>query len=296
MWLLQPFLRCAKNEEDEAREPHLGVDPISLLAAQDAWIFSGEFLFCTMVKSPSNHHVEEYLFTFSKHLIMQNPKEFIEDCKGLCDVESVEHLGPQVCDLHGTRAEACPPSELKVTVPEDFVQGKSIKTTGPFGEVALKPPPGIQPGESICFRLSPPCQFRVTVPPWAKGGYQARFHLEDGEEVSVKVPEGLRGGDTFEVLPPAMMVKLPTGLEPNDRVIFWSPSKGSRCPEGWYRFRMPQGFPPGAVVSVRIPAMPLAMEEAGADLPLGSEESPLPRVSLNSPLVPNWVRIAHTLK
>ena len=78
--------------------------------------------------------------------------------------------------------------------------------------------------------------------------------------------------------------------------IFWSPSKGSRCPEGWYRFRMPQGFPPGAVVSVRIPAMSLLMEEAGADLPLGSEESPLPRVSLNSPLVPNWVRIAHTLK
>lgn len=38
MWLLQPFLRCAKNEEDEAREPHLGVDPISLLAAQEAWI------------------------------------------------------------------------------------------------------------------------------------------------------------------------------------------------------------------------------------------------------------------
>ena len=256
MWLLQPFLRCAKNEEDEAREPHLGVDPISLLAAQ----------------------------------------EFIEDCKGLCDVESVEHLGPQVCNLHGTQAEACPPSQLTVKVPEDFVQGKTIKTKGPFGEVSLKPPPGVKPGESICFRLSPPCQFRVTVPPWAKGGYQARFHLEDGEEVSVKVPEGLRGGDTFEVLPPAMMVKLPMGLEPNDRVIFWSPSKGSRCPEGWYRFRMPQGFPPGAVVSVRIPAMSLVMEEAGSDLPLGSEESPLPRVSLNSPLVPNWVRIAHTLK
>lgn len=271
--------------------------------------FSGVFFynFVPSVSSPSKHHhgitfLCFYLVTFSKALspfrilFHANPKEFIEDCKGLCDIESVEHLGPQVCDLHGTQAEACPPTELTVKVPEDFVQGKSIKTKGPFGEVSLKPPPGVKPGESICFRLSPPCQFRVTVPPWAKGGYQARFHLEDGEEVSVKVPEGLRGGDTFEVLPPAMMVKLPTGVEPNDRVIFWSPSKGSRCPEGWYRFRMPQGFPPGAVVSVRIPAMPSVMEEAGSDLPLGSEESSLPRVSLNSPLVPNWVRIAHTLK
>mmetsp|Transcript_13191 Transcript_13191/g.27592 ORF Transcript_13191/g.27592 Transcript_13191/m.27592 type:complete len:268 (-) Transcript_13191:8-811(-) len=267
MWFLQSFLRCARNEEDEAREPHLGVDPVSLLASQ----------------------------------------EFIEDCKGLCDVEMVEPLGATCCELHGAVAKAVPPTELTVKVPEDFVQGGAIKATGPFGEVSLRPPPGVQQGESICFRLAPPCQFRVTVPPWAKGGYQARFHLEDGDEVSVKVPNGLQPGDSFEVLPPAMMVKLPEKCQPNDRIIFWSEAKGSRCPEGWYRFRMPQGFSPGTVVSVRIPVMPAIMQQAGYSPPPNSAESPLPRVSLNNGnnyndpidedlLVPNWVRIARTLK
>eukprot|EP00435_Cladocopium_sp_Y103_P018962 s387_g4.t1 len=86
----------------------------------------------------------------------------------------VEPLGPTCCELHGAVAKAVPPTELTVTVPEDFVHGGAIKATGPFGEVSLRPPPGVQQGESICFRLAPPCQFRVTVPPWAKGGYQVR--------------------------------------------------------------------------------------------------------------------------
>eukprot|EP00438_Fugacium_kawagutii_P002457 Skav235885 [mRNA] locus=scaffold5594:18894:20554:+ [translate_table: standard] len=44
--------------------------------------------------------------------------EYVEDCKGLCDVEMVEVLGPTVCSLHGTAAKAVPPTELNVTVPQ----------------------------------------------------------------------------------------------------------------------------------------------------------------------------------
>lgn len=56
MWLLQPFLRCAKNEEDEAREPHLGVDPISLLAAQEAWICFFGFVIVFILYHQIHHH------------------------------------------------------------------------------------------------------------------------------------------------------------------------------------------------------------------------------------------------
>lgn len=241
MWLVEPFLRCRRPDEEDAHEPHLGVDPVSLLAAQS----------------------------------------FIEESKGRCDVESAEPLGPTASALQGARAKAAPPTEVSVPVPQDFVPGSLLKANGPFGVVSVTPPPGVQGGEVLRFRMAPPSQFKITVPPWARGGYKAQFHLDDGEEVSVKVPEGLQPGDTFEVLPPAMMVQLPEGSKPGEKIVFWSDAKGSRCPEGWYRIEVPEGHAPGSVISVRIPALSQVMQDHLLP-PAAPAEDPLPRVSLSA--------------
>ena len=50
------------------------------------------------------------------------------------------------------------------------------------------------------------------------------LNVELGSEV--KVPENLGPGDTFEVLPPAMMVQVPENAKPGDKIVFWSDAKG----------------------------------------------------------------------
>ena len=135
-------------------------------------------------------------------------QSFIEECSCECDVDQVEPLGPQASALMGVPAKAVPPTELTIRLPQNFVSGATIKTKGPFGEVVLKPPPGVPAGQSIRFRLGPPPQlpgshlgldgwprFKVTVPPWARGGYKApafRAYSKSLEPCEGPVPSGRR--------------------------------------------------------------------------------------------------------
>lgn len=245
MWLIEPFLRCARFDDEEGAQPYLGVDDHSLLASQD----------------------------------------FIEELHGSCSV-TAEPLGPVAGPEHGILAKATPPTEVVVVVPKDHSPGQLLRGQGPFGEVQLPPPPGCQPGDSLRFRLAPPILFKITVPPWARGGYEARFQLDAGDEVSVKVPLGLQPGDVFEVLPPAMMVQVPASASTGDQIVFQGEAKGPGCPAGWYRIRLQEDHKPGSVLSVRIPPPSKVMQEQGALLPPAApameDLEPLPRVSLSA--------------
>ncbi|CAJ1343013.1 unnamed protein product [Effrenium voratum] len=165
MWILSPLLRCARGEPEEDAR-------------------------------------EPYLGVDQDGLLAS--QSFIEEFSGTCDV-TAEALGPTAGSQHGHLGKAAAPTDVSVTVPKDYMPGTPLRAAGPFGDVNLKPPPGAKAGEVLRFRLGPSIQFRVTVPPWARGGYEARFALDCGEVVSVKVPDGLQPGDSFEVLPPAMM-------------------------------------------------------------------------------------------
>ncbi|CAJ1405134.1 unnamed protein product [Effrenium voratum] len=258
------------------RKPH-GLLTKSCSEAGSMWILS-PLLRCARPGEPEEDAREPYLGVDQDGLLAS--QSFIEEFSGTCDV-TAEALGPTAGSQHGHLGKAAAPTDVSVTVPKDYMPGTPLRAAGPFGDVNLKPPPGAKAGEVLRFRLGPSIQFRVTVPPWARGGYEARFALDCGEVVSVKVPDGLQPGDSFEVLPPAMMVKVPAGAKPGDKVVFWSEAKGSGCPEGWYRFQLQEAHTPGAVLSVRIPP-PSELLKSGALLPPAAPEAPLPRVSANA--------------
>lgn len=163
------------------------------------------------------------------------------------------------------------PVTLEVLVPANYEPGQALVADGPHGKLEVPAAPAdAAPGAVLQFKLAPPAEFRLEVPPGAKPGSSVRVQRADGVEVAVSVPEGLKPGDSFEVMPPVLMVLVPNGAASGDFVAF-------KCGDDeWLRARVPDGLRPGAYFTARMPppgrakvsssnaAAPAAAKSAGA--------------------------------
>ncbi|OLQ15478.1 Protein decapping 5 [Symbiodinium microadriaticum] len=359
MWLIEPFLRCARFDEEGA-EPYLGVDDHSLLASQN---FIEELHgSCSVTAEPLGpvagpEHGILAKATPPTEVVVVVPKDHspgqrlighgpfgevqLPPPAGCQPGDSLRfRLAPPILE-GGPRAEEQSDVNASTTKEEDssdFVYSydlirevtqriqlntdtawfdvaglssrvyrrlfskmleehvidpdvflamavASLVSTNPqrFMTAVKKLAPKVI-GDSVSSAISR--MFKITVPPWARGGYEARFQLDAGDEVSVKVPVGLQPGDVFEVLPPAMMVQVPASASTGDQIVFQGEAKGPGCPAGWYRIRLQEDHTPGSVLSVRIPPPSKVMQEQGAlwppAAPAMEDLEPLPRVSLSA--------------
>mmetsp|Transcript_30603 Transcript_30603/g.60044 ORF Transcript_30603/g.60044 Transcript_30603/m.60044 type:complete len:304 (+) Transcript_30603:44-955(+) len=189
------------------------------------------------------------------------------------DIGPVEHLDgdpytvdADLCDGPGPgdiEALATPPCEFCSTLSSNFQPGQAFIVQGPFGPVRVVPPEGAKPGMSLRFRLAPKPDFRIQVPEGAKPGDQVKFERDDGVQVSVAVPPNYSPGSFFEVLPPALMVKVPAGITAGCMLYFrGAPRAQKKNSQGgsadiptelWYRARVPVGLEAGRYLSARLP-------------------------------------------
>merc|ERR1712232_807723 len=103
---------------------------------------------------------------------------------------------------------------------------------------------------TLKYRLAPPHEFRLRVPPGLKPGGSARFQRPDGVDIAVPVPRNLKPGDTFEVLPPALMVLVPENVKAGEFVVFRNTSEPRNT---WCRAQVPEGAEPGKYFGARLP-------------------------------------------
>mmetsp|Transcript_127479 Transcript_127479/g.271822 ORF Transcript_127479/g.271822 Transcript_127479/m.271822 type:complete len:220 (-) Transcript_127479:18-677(-) len=150
------------------------------------------------------------------------------------------------------------PIEFNVPLPQGYEPGQKIILKGPHGNIEIEAPAGAEPGAVLRHRIAPTPEFRVQVPPGAGGGSQARFKMQDGQEISVVVPEGASPGDSFDVLPPALMVLVPQGAGPGSAVVFRHTvgQRGATEIAEWMRVRVPEGIKEGKYFAARLPPPP----------------------------------------
>merc|ERR1712083_1019096 len=122
--------------------------------------------------------------------------------------------------------------------------------------VEVEPPENAEPGMILKYRLAPPHEFQLRVPPGLRPGESARFQRPDGVEIAVPVPRNLKPGDTFEVLPPALMVLVPENVKAGEFVVFRATSEagntnGTDVTE-WCRVQVPEGAEPGKYFGARL--------------------------------------------
>ncbi|CAK0908349.1 unnamed protein product [Prorocentrum cordatum] len=155
-------------------------------------------------------------------------------------------------------ALAVPPMELTATVPEKHEEGEKVTIAGPHGPMEVVPPKGSKPGAPFTYRLTPMFEFRVEVPPGAKPGLQIECTRRDGVRVAIGVPPNLKPGDFFEVLPPALIVRVPDDAKAGDLVVFRPVvAPGEQLPphiaRSWIRTRVPEGLEPKQYFPARLP-------------------------------------------
>eukprot|EP00419_Tripos_fusus_P006730 CAMPEP_0172671782 /NCGR_PEP_ID=MMETSP1074-20121228/11130_1 /TAXON_ID=2916 /ORGANISM="Ceratium fusus, Strain PA161109" /LENGTH=277 /DNA_ID=CAMNT_0013488883 /DNA_START=1 /DNA_END=834 /DNA_ORIENTATION=+ len=156
--------------------------------------------------------------------------------------------------LHGQlQAHATQPCEFCAELSKDYKPGVSFTVQGPFGPIKVEPPANAKPGMSLRYRLAPKPVFRIQVPPGVKAGDAVKFNREDGIEVSVQVPTGTQPGETFEVTPPALMVKVPEGASAGDDLVFPGRRGSDGQPTEWFRARVPTGLEPNRYLTARLP-------------------------------------------
>mmetsp|Transcript_76241 Transcript_76241/g.176924 ORF Transcript_76241/g.176924 Transcript_76241/m.176924 type:complete len:247 (+) Transcript_76241:80-820(+) len=159
------------------------------------------------------------------------------------------------------RAQATLPCEFAATLSDNFTAGTNFTVQGPLGPIRVEPPPDAKPGMTLRYRLAPKPDFRVQVPPGGKPGSPVTFKRADGVEISVVVPEGYGPGDSFDVTPPALMVKVPEGASQGDFVVFPDPSSPPQAPD-WFRAQVPSGLQPNQFMTARLPAPKLQKQSA----------------------------------
>jgi len=175
----------------------------------------------------------------------------------------VQHLSPdpfsvdaEHIDAEATggmlQARAALPCEFAATLSDSYTQGQTFTIQGPCGPIKVEPPKDAEPGMTLRYRLAPTPDYRVQVPPGGKPGDSVTFQRADGVEITVRVPEGQGPGDTFDVTPPALMVRVPDGAEKGDFLVFSFPSPPNQ-PTEWFRAQVPEGLSPGKFFSARLP-------------------------------------------
>jgi len=152
------------------------------------------------------------------------------------------------------QASATPPCEFCAHLPNTFQPGRPFTVIGPLGPVTVNPPEYALPGMSLRYRLAPKPAHRLKVPAGRRAGDELTFRRpEDGVELSALVPEGLLPGDTFDITPPALMVKVPEDAEAGDLVVFCEPPPANGRPQEWFRARIPKGVAANQYMTARLP-------------------------------------------
>lgn len=125
---------------------------------------------------------------------------------------------------------AAPVVEIDVKIPDNYVEGDKVPVKSPHGEVMeVVLPPGAQAGRVMTMRQCPPADLRIKVPQGLKAGQTMFFESSAShqQKIAVKIPKGVGPGETFEVIPPAVMVCVPKGGKAGDSVVF--ELNGKRC-------------------------------------------------------------------
>lgn len=147
--------------------------------------------------------------------------DFVVSLPGLeTTVDSKHALGPDLnVEDKKFKTVATRAVEYQIAVPEDYKPGQTVPVPGPHGTVEVQLPPAAEPGKTVTLRQSPPADLRITVPPNIKAG-QTMYLENSGGKIAVEVPQGLKSGDTFDITPPAVMVRVPERAVTGDVVVF----------------------------------------------------------------------------
>merc|ERR1719210_3044057 len=140
--------------------------------------------------------------------------------------------------------------EFTTKLSDDWEPGKPVRFQGPHSPIEVDAPKDAKPGMTLRYRLAPHYEFRAEVPPDVKAGEEALFIRPDGVTIAVRVPDNLKAGDIFEILPPALMVRVPEGVSPGDAVVFRHEFPGGG---EWLRTKVPPVLTPGKYFAARIP-------------------------------------------
>lgn len=184
---------------------------------------------------------------------------YIGDDAGAADAERVSEKAPSKEGCCEAQAHAAhPPLNIEVELPPGHWQpGQTVQVQGPHGPTCLRLPADAAPGAKLLFQIAPRPEFRVEVPPGAGPGWVMTFRKDDGGECRVTVPPGLQPGDTFEVTPPALMVRVPECSRPGDFVTFSRMVVSGRNQKAnsqeFFRARIPDGLQPCMYFAARLP-------------------------------------------
>jgi len=130
---------------------------------------------------------------------------------------------------------------------QDYKPGQVIEAEGPHGPLIINQP-NAKPGQELTFRLAAPPDMKITIPKDYEQGTILMFDRLDGARICVTVPSGFGPGDTFEVAPPVLMVKVPEGAQPGDSVVFLDTNSE------WLRTRVPNNVDSVGYFAARLPA------------------------------------------
>jgi len=141
------------------------------------------------------------------------------------------------------------PVRMEIAIPTgNWDAGQPIVAHGPGGAIRVHLPPDAEPGTTLMCKIAPSPEYRIRVPLGAKPGSLIRFRKQDGEEVAVGVPPGVQRGETFDVVPPALIVRVPDQAKPGDYVMFSQVSGARKDGKGgrrrFFRSRVPNGCQP----------------------------------------------------
>lgn len=146
-------------------------------------------------------------------------------------------------------AKTAPPQELHFIAPEDCTPGSPVCLSGPHGDPIVVPmPEGAEPGMPCRIYLGPKSTIQVVVPEGASPGSVVLFTCEDdGEMLHTVVPNGKKPGDTFDIVPPVVIIQVPKGAKEGEEVLYTTPQGTPAV------VQIPAGFSPGHYFPTLLP-------------------------------------------
>jgi len=146
-------------------------------------------------------------------------------------------------------AKTTQPQEMHFIAPQDCTPGNPVCLHGPHGDPIMVPmPEGAEPGKPCSIYLGPKSAFSVVVPEGAFPGSVVIFTMEDdGEMLTTIVPPGKMPGDSFDIVPPVLLIQVPHGCKGGDEVVYTTPAGTPAV------VQVPLGFAAGHYFSTLLP-------------------------------------------
>jgi len=182
-------------------------------------------VFGRLLRKGSRHQADEEMFKMNskgekdEDESLLNSESFVYALEQSANTVSAERVRADTQLNLGMEAFAMWPTEIEISVPENYQHGQVIPVQGPTGLVSMALPEEAKPGTAFRCKLRAAPEYRIEVPPGATPGASVTFERPDGARISIVVPPGLKPGERFEVTPPALMVLVPEGLQPGDYVL-----------------------------------------------------------------------------